>query len=73
MRWGGGRSLGRNAASRVKEEAKYRWEDLREKAEVKGKKINEAAHENPWQAVAIAAAVAALVGIVVGKSKRDHS
>lgn len=64
--------------SDIKDKASRAWEMGREKGQravanlqEKGKKADEYVHENPWQVVAGAAALGAVVGFLFSSRKRD--
>ena len=51
--------------------AKEEWERVREGAKVKGKELDQYAHEKPWQTAGIAAAIGFAAALLMS-SKRDR-
>lgn len=61
----------RERTHELKEAAQRELEVARQTAMRKAKQVNEAAHENPWVAAGIAAAVGALAALFFSRRNRD--
>ena len=65
-------SKGTAKLEEMKSQAEEKMSEAKERVVTKAKKVDEYAHEKPWVAAGLAAAIGALVGSLVAWSKRDR-
>lgn len=68
------RRIGGGAAAEASEQARNKFYEAKAKAQQFGQEADRLAHENVWQAIAIAAGVGLVVGALIKhlKYRRDH-
>jgi ElaB/YqjD/DUF883 family membrane-anchored ribosome-binding protein len=65
--WLGG---SRMPLEKIKNEAKYKWEQATKEIQAKAKQTDQYVHDRPWAAVGIAAALGSLLGLLLFKRHR---